>query len=105
MACIDLVVPVYNEEEGLLAFHHLLDGTALPDGFSRRYIYVNDGSTDKTPALLDHLASSDSRIEVIHLSRNFGHQAALSAGLDAVTADVVISMDGDGQHPPSLIPE
>jgi dolichol-phosphate mannosyltransferase len=105
MPSIDFVVPLYNEEESLMAFHGLLDGTALPEDYSRRYIYVNDGSTDQTPLLLDRLASSDSRIKVIHLSRNFGHQAALSAGLDAVSSDVVVSMDGDGQHPPSMIPE
>src|SRR5215831_1721207 len=105
MPTIDFVIPLYNELEGLPRFHSLLEGTALPEGYSRRYIYVNDGSTDGTAKLLDQLASSDSRIVVIHLSRNFGHQAALSAGLDASTADIVISMDGDGQHPPSLIPE
>jgi polyisoprenyl-phosphate glycosyltransferase len=105
MASIDFVVPLYNEQESLIAFHRLLDSTELPENYSRRYIYVNDGSTDQTPLLLDQLAESDSRIKVIHLSRNFGHQAALSAGLDAVTGDVVVSMDGDGQHPPSLIIE
>ena len=105
MSCIDFVVPVYNEEDGLLAFHQLLDQTELPEDFARRYIYVNDGSTDNTAALLDRLAAADSRVKVIHLTRNFGHQAALTAGLDAVTGDVVVSMDGDGQHPPSLVPE
>jgi glycosyltransferase involved in cell wall biosynthesis len=102
---IDFVIPLYNEEESLLGFHKLLDMTALPDSYSRRYIYVNDGSNDGTPRLLDQLAAADSRIHVIHLSRNFGHQAALSAGLDAATADAVISMDGDGQHPPALVSE
>ena len=105
MSSIDFVVPVYNEEDGLLAFHQLLDQTELSADFARRYIYVNDGSTDNTAALLDRLAAADSRVKVIHLSRNFGHQAALTAGLDAVTGDVVVSMDGDGQHPPSLVPE
>src|SRR5438552_560909 len=104
MSSIDFVVPVYNEEDGLLAFHQLLDQTELPEDFARRYIYVNDGSTDNTAALLDRLAAADSRVKVIHLTRNFGHQAALTAGLDAVTGDVVVSMDGDGQHPPSLVP-
>jgi dolichol-phosphate mannosyltransferase len=101
---IDFVIPLYNEQEGLATFHKLLDETEL-SGYARRYIYVNDGSTDRTPQMLDQLASSDPRIKVIHLSRNFGHQAALTAGLDAVNADLVVSMDGDGQHPPSLIPE
>src|SRR5436853_6939407 len=102
MPAIDFVIPLYNEQESLLAFHALLDETSLPDGYSRRYIYINDGSVDQTPALLDHLKKSDSRVTVIHLSRNFGHQAALSAGLDASSADTVISVAGDGRHPASL---
>jgi dolichol-phosphate mannosyltransferase len=104
MPSIDFVIPVFNEQEGLQRFHDLLERTELP-GYDRRYIYVNDGSLDGTAELLEQLASADTRIHVIHLSRNFGHQAALSAGLDAATTDIVISMDGDGQHPPSLIPE
>ena len=105
MPTIDFVVPVFNEQDSLPRFHKLLEETKLPDGYTRRYIYVNDGSSDETATILKQLASADHRIRIIHLSRNFGHQAALSAGLDAVTADVVISMDGDGQHPPSLVPE
>lgn len=103
MQTIEFIVPLYNEQEGLPSFHKLLDGIELPEGYARRYIYVNDGSADRTGVLLDELAAADSRIRVIHLSRNFGHQAALSAGLDASSAEIVISMDGDGQHPPSLI--
>ncbi len=67
-------------------------------------IYVNDGSTDRTGEILQQLAGQDERVTAIELSRNFGHQAALTAGLDAVESDYVITMDGDGQHPPSLIP-
>jgi dolichol-phosphate mannosyltransferase len=102
---IDFVIPLYNEEESLLDFHKGLEATPLPGDYSRRYIYVNDGSTDRTGALLDRAAESNPAVKVIHLSRNFGHQAALSAGLDMTSADIVISMDGDGQHPSSLIPE
>jgi len=102
---VDFVIPLYNEQESLVRFHKLLDQAELPPEYTRRYIYVNDGSTDQTPMLLDQIAASDPRAMVIHLSRNFGHQAALSAGLDRATADIVISMDGDGQHPPSLVPE
>jgi len=105
MPSIEFIVPLFNEEESLPGFHKLLDEAAIPDGYERRYIYVDDGSSDRTAELLDRLAAADSRVRVIHLSRNFGHQAALSAGLDASTADIVISMDGDGQHPPSLVPE
>ncbi|HEX2696308.1 MAG TPA: glycosyltransferase family 2 protein, partial [Anaerolineales bacterium] len=66
---------------------------------------VNDGSTDKTSDSLAALAKKDPRVQVIELSRNFGHQAALTAGLDASRGDVAITMDGDGQHPPELIPQ
>ena len=105
MPTIDLVVPLFNEQDSLPRFHQILHETKIPDEYSRRYIYVNDGSSDETSTVLKQLEAADSSVKVIHLSRNFGHQAALSAGLDAVTADIVISMDGDGQHPPSLIPE
>jgi dolichol-phosphate mannosyltransferase len=83
----------------------MLDGLSLPRETERRYIYVNDGSDDQTPALLNELAAKDARISVIHFTRNFGHQAALSAGIDAATGDIVVTLDGDGQHPPSLISE
>src|SRR5437867_4430192 len=105
MPKIDFVIPVFNEEDGLGRFHQLLEETRLPDGYLRRYIYVDDGSVDRTPGILDQLAAADPRISVIHLSRNFGHQAALTAGLDAAAGDIVITMDGDGQHPASLVPE
>ena len=105
MPTIDFVIPLYNEQAGLIRFHELLDAISLPRGTERRYIYVNDGSDDQTAALLNELAARDARISVIHLSRNFGHQAALSAGIDAAFGDIVITLDGDGQHPPSLIPE
>src|ERR671920_1927116 len=66
---------------------------------------VDDGSRDATPALLADLAAADERVKVVTLSRNFGHQAALSAGLDHARGDVVVMLDGDLQDPPELIPE
>ena len=66
---------------------------------------MNDGSTDGTAASLEALSGRDPRVRVVELSRNFGHQAALTAGIDASTGDAVITMDGDGQHPPELIPQ
>ncbi len=105
MPTIDFVIPVFNEAEGLAGFHKMLEETRLPDGYVRRYVYIDDGSVDQTSTVLDRLAANDSKITAIHLTRNFGHQAALSAGLDAASADIVISMDGDGQHPASIIPE
>ncbi len=102
---IDIVVPVYNEEAGLDAFHHSLVTVidSLPQCF--HIYYVNDGSKDRTQEILARLAQADGRLTVVELSRNFGHQAALSAGLDLAAGDVVISMDGDGQNPPALIPQ
>ena len=103
---LDFIIPVYNESAGLRAFHtSLLEALAsLP--YELRFFYVDDGSTDDTGAILSELARADARIQPIALSRNFGHQAALSAGLDAASgADAVLMMDGDGQHPPTLAPE
>ncbi len=102
---VDLVIPVFNEA-GVLAQMHARIRAAidkLPFAFS--FVYVNDGSSDDTESDLAALAKSDSRVRVISLSRNFGHQAALTAGLDASRADVVISLDADGQHPPEMIPQ
>ncbi len=102
---VDVVVPVFNEGETLQGFHaRLAEATAgLPHLF--RFLYVNDGSSDNSSEVLAKLSTADARIHPIHLSRNFGHQAALSAGLDGCNADVVIMIDGDGEHPPNLIPE
>ena len=68
-------------------------------------VIVNDGSSDSTPALLDRIAAADPRVRVIHLSRNFGHQAALTAGLEHARGDVVVMLDADLQDPPELIPD
>jgi len=96
---------VYNEEEMLPVFHQMLRQTVdgLPYAFA--ILYINDGSTDGTQQALERLAAEDERVVLVELSRNFGHQAALTAGLDRAEADWVITMDCDGQHPPQLIPE
>lgn len=103
MLQVSVVVPVYNEEEALLAFHQQLCQavSGLPYVFT--FWYVDDGSTDSTSKILTQIAQQDSRVNLIELSRNFGHQAALTAGLDRAEGDYVITMDGDGQHPPELI--
>jgi glycosyltransferase involved in cell wall biosynthesis len=102
---VGIVVPVYNEAEAVQLFHAELCAVidALPQRFA--IYYVNDGSTDATNARLAEIALADERVNVLELSRNFGHQAAITAGLDAAAGDYVICMDGDGQHPPELIPE
>lgn len=100
-----VVVPVFNEQAALPAFHARLTGVlqSLPNAW--RMLYVDDGSIDDTPHLLQALSAADERVRVLHLSRNFGHQAALTAGLDHADTELVITLDGDGQHPPELIPE
>jgi glycosyltransferase involved in cell wall biosynthesis len=102
---VDIIIPVYNEEEAIHAFHEQLRRSidALPYKIS--VMYVDDGSIDHTLERLQEIARDDYRVLILELSRNYGHQAALTAGLDQTQADYVITMDGDGQHPPSEIPE
>lgn len=102
---VGIVIPVYNEEDALQAFHKQLCEAiqALPYEF--RIYYVNDGSSDRTGEILQEMARQDARITAVELSRNFGHQAALTAGIDIAEGDWVITMDGDGQHPPAMIAE
>lgn len=104
---IDIVVPLYNEELVVAEFHRrLLDVvTPLRREHDVRIYYVDDGSVDGTGAELAKLAADDAGVTVVELSRNFGHQAALTAGLDRATGDAVVTLDGDGQHPPELIPD
>ncbi len=100
---VNLVIPVFNEAGVVEQTHARICAVidSLPYTF---YIYyVDDGSNDGTPAALKSLG--DARVRVLELSRNFGHQAALTAGMDATRGDIVISMDGDGQHPPEMIPQ
>lgn len=102
---VDIIVPVFNEEDAIRAFHEQLEQAidTLPYKFA--IYYVDDGSVDGTLDQLKEIALQDTRVVVIELSRNYGHQAALTAGLDMVEAEFVITMDGDGQHPPSAIEE
>ena len=102
---VSIVIPVFNEEEGAAAFHALLCQTIDRLAYRFTILYVNDGSRDGTAAVLERIRAGDGRVRVVELSRNFGHQAALTAGLDRAEGDFVLSMDGDGQHPPELIAE
>lgn len=102
---ISIVVPLYNEQENLPELYRRLveslDGARL----AFELIFVNDGSRDATPAMLDGIHASDARVTVIALSRNFGHQAAVSAGIDHARGRAVILMDGDLQDPPEVLPQ
>jgi len=102
---VSVAIPVYNEEavlpELLGRTRAVLD--AIPGG-PHQIVLVDDGSSDRTPDLLEAAAEEDSRLVVVVLSRNFGHQTALGAALDQVSGDVVVLMDGDLQDPPEAIP-
>ncbi|HEY7831006.1 MAG TPA: glycosyltransferase family 2 protein [Solirubrobacteraceae bacterium] len=102
LALLSVVAPVYNEEQ-LIELFVKRTCAALGD-YTFELVLVDDGSSDATPELLDRLADQDPRVRVIHLSRNFGHQAALTAGLEHAVGDVVAMIDADLQDPPELIP-
>ncbi len=102
---IDIIVPVFNEATALPQFYTALSRVVSGLPYSFRFLFVDDGSSDGTLDVITLLSQSDSRVVVINLSRNFGHQAAISAGLHFCAADALIMMDGDGEHPPELIPE
>ena len=103
---ISIVSPCYNEAEVIGLFfeelRRVIDG--LPE-YDFEMILVDDGSADRTLEALNRIAARDRRVRVASFSRNFGHQIALTAGLDFAAGDAVITMDSDLQHPPSLIPE
>lgn len=106
MKTIDLVVPCYNEEEGLE--HFVLETNKVIDSLPNyrfRYILVNDGSRDNTYLVMKKLADEFSNVKYISFSRNFGKEAAMYAGLQHTTADYVVVMDADLQHPPALFPQ
>ena len=101
---VALVIPTFNEELVVPMTHRRIAETMDALGLEWSVLFVNDGSRDRTVAALERLRLADQRVGYLVLSRNFGHQAALAAGLDHVDADVVITMDADLQHPPELIP-
>ena len=103
MLKVSLVIPVFNESGVIEQTHARITAVidALPYDFS--IYYVDDGSADGTDVVLAAIAAQDGRVHPLTLSRNFGHQAALTAGLDNADGDVIISMDGDGQHPPEML--
>jgi glycosyltransferase involved in cell wall biosynthesis len=102
---VSIVCPAFNEELALPRFHRVLVDVlaALEAEFRFEMIYVNDGSRDGTLDLLQSLAERDPRVRWLSLSRNFGHQAALTAGMEHARGAAVITLDSDLQHPPELI--
>src|ERR1700681_2278181 len=104
---LSIVVPVYNEAAGLAALHERLIGLAKTlrgrYGLASEVVYVDDGSADATLSIAHGLKADALDVQVVSLSRNFGKEAALMAGLDHARRGAVLFMDGDGQHPPDLV--
>lgn len=106
MKKVSIVIPVYNEAENLAKIHRRIsDIFADLTAYDFEIIFVNDGSRDDSQANLEMISSQNSNIKYIEFSRNFGHQPAVKAGMDQAFGNAVISMDGDLQHPPELIPK
>jgi glycosyltransferase involved in cell wall biosynthesis len=102
LGLLSVVAPVCNEEATLQEFYARVRGAL--EGINFELVLVDDGSTDGSPAAMELLAAEDPRVRVIYLSRNFGHQTALTAGLDNARGDAVVMIDADLQDPPELIP-
>jgi dolichol-phosphate mannosyltransferase len=103
---LSVVVPLFNESVGLVRFHEtLMAGIAAAKIDEYEVLYVDDGSTDNTADVARQLHAADSKIHLIRLSRNFGKENALTAGIAQATGAAILTLDGDGQHPTELIPD
>jgi glycosyltransferase involved in cell wall biosynthesis len=106
---LTIVVAAFDEDRVLPVLHArvagVLDALAREEGIEGRVLYVDDGSTDATWQVMQALAAGDLRVALLRLSRNFGKEAALTAGLDRVTEGAAMILDADGQDPPELIPQ
>jgi len=102
---LSVVAPCYDEAEVIATFYQALKNTLQTVAYTYEIVFVDDGSTDETLAILNQLAERDPHVRVLSLTRNFGHQIALTAGLDYACGRNVLVMDSDLQHPPELIPQ
>jgi polyisoprenyl-phosphate glycosyltransferase len=102
---ISIIIPVYNEVSNVALMIDAIKKAMKPLQYNYNIIFVDDGSSDDSLVFLKQIALNNKEVNYISFSRNFGHQNALKAGLDMSDADAVISMDGDMQHPPALIPQ
>ena len=101
---ISVTVPVFNEVDSILPLHARVSAVLAGIGRPWEMIFVNDGSTDGSTAILDKLAEMDPNVKVVHLRRNYGQTAAMMAGIDYASGDIIIPMDGDLQNDPADIP-
>ena len=104
---LSVVVSVYNEELALREFYAETGKIlkTLPADWDYEFLFVNDGSRDQSLSILREFAASDEKVKIVNFSRNFGHEAAMIAGLDYAGGDGIVCMDADLQHPPACIPE
>lgn len=105
MKKLSIVLPAHNEQNNIIPIYNEIILALSGCNYAYEILFVDDGSTDDTLSKIKNLAFADSKVKFIELSRNFGHQNALKAGMDATNADIMIMMDCDLQHPPSLINE
>ncbi|MDR3266587.1 MAG: glycosyltransferase family 2 protein [Tannerella sp.] len=105
MSKLSVIIPCYNEEDVLTESYNMTSAVLKKLSCETEIIYINDGSSDCTAMMLNAIASQDNTVKVIHFSRNFGHQPAVSAGIHNCNADFAIIMDADLQDPPELIPD
>lgn len=105
MKKISVVVSCYNEEQVLDRFYQVTEKVLEDCGWDYELLFVNDGSTDASEEILNRLAADNPRVRVIHFTRNFGHEAAMIAGIDHAEGDGIVCLDADLQHPPEKIPE
>jgi polyisoprenyl-phosphate glycosyltransferase len=101
---LSIVIPVYNESENIIPLYERLFKVLEQHGLSSEILFVDDGSTDGSANIIRELHTRDPRVKLLSFSRNFGHQIAISAGIDYSRGRALIVMDGDLQHPPELIP-
>lgn len=101
---VTVVVPLFDEQENVAELHRRLGDVLQSLGVPYEVLLIDDGSRDSTPRLIDELVHQDRHVAAVHLSRNFGHQAAVSAGIDHARGRAIIIMDGDLQDPPEVLP-
>lgn len=102
---VTIVVPVYNEAENIPHFAAAVDEAMAGLPYDYEILFVDDGSREESREVLRKTAAADLHVRALYLSRNYGHQAALTCGIDNADGDAVVTMDGDMQHPPALLPK
>lgn len=102
---LSVIIPIYNEEMNLVPMNNRIIAALSPLGIQYEIVYVNDGSKDNSLPIIMGLSEENASVKYIDFSRNFGHQIAISAGLEHAIGERIVIMDGDGQDPPELIPD